>query len=181
MKTKTVVGVIIVLVVLTVPIYSAQDEGSIIINPGTLYNGATYWGIREITITASHPDGIWFIRLNIGGQNVEIAYASTLRHAWDTTVLPDGTYHIQITAAVNATLFRWIDIDVFVNNSAAPTVLFQDDFKLGIITVVTGVYIPALGILIKSEIIESQKRKAIAFIIGILIFTLGAISFWIFL
>jgi len=184
-NSKAILLVLLLFAVTTIPTsVTAQYEGSIIINVDGLVNGATYSGIRELTVTASHPDGIWYITVNIDGSNVKSEYSDLLTYSWDTTLYSDGAYDIQIRSAVNSTFFRFIDFDVFVNNTPTATVPDQWNIqtKLSAIGAAATVSITLIGfVFFKSNLIERRNYKIVVVIAGVSIFIGIAGFIWVFL
>ncbi|MHA1290401.1 MAG: Ig-like domain-containing protein [Candidatus Thorarchaeota archaeon] len=171
------------IILASIPVTTAQDEGTIIIN-ANLVNEATYNGIHELTVTASHPDGIWYITVNIDGSNVKSVYSSSLTYSWDTTLYSDGAHHIQIRSAVNSTFFRGVDYDVFVNNTLTTPVQGHMNIliKYSAIGMSATVITTLLGfIFFKSNLIESNEYKIVVVIAGVLIFAVIAGYIWVFL
>lgn len=185
MNSKAIFMFLLLFLVTAIPTsVSAQDEGSIIINVPELVNGNTYSGIREITVTASHPDGIWYITVNIDGYNVQSEYSSVLTHSWDTTMYSDGAHHIQIRSAVNSTFARAIDFDVFVNNTAAPTAANQWNIqtKLTAIGAAATVFLGVISFaFFRHDLIEERKHKVVVVVVGVSFFSVIAVSIWMFL
>ena len=165
MNSKAVFIFLLLLIVSLIPAdVSAQNDGYLVINVEGIVdeNETPYSGIREIVVTASHPLGIWWIRLNIDGVNEWIENDSVLTYSWDTTMEPDGEHHIQIVAAVNTTLSHFRDFDVFVNNTAP--VPMDITIKGVVIGVVIAIIFGIARLVLQSDLITRRKYEA-AFVI----------------
>lgn len=184
MNSKAIFLFLLLFAVTAIPTsVTAQDEGTIIIN-ANLVNGATYSGILELTVTASHPDGIWYITAIIDGNIVKQESGTLLTHSWDTTLYSDGAHHIQIRSAVNSTFFRAIDFDVFVNNTPTETFPGQLDIPTKISATVGSASVITILLTFacfKSNLIETSKHKIVVVIAGVSIFAVIAGYIWIFL
>ncbi len=187
MNSKTILMFLLLLIVTAVPAsVSAQYESSIIINVTELDNWETYSETHEITVTASHPDGISWIAVIIDGYHVQSEYSSVLTHSWDTTMYSDGLHNIQIRAAVNETFFRAIHFAVFVNNTATPTPTVPDQLniliKFGALSASAGIFFAVVPfVFFKSDLIERRKHKVVVVIASVSAFSVIGGLIWMFL
>ena len=162
---------------------AAQDEGTIIINTN-LVNGATYNEVFDITVSASHPDGILFITVNIDGSNVQSEYSSSLTHEWDTTMYSDGAHHIQIRSAVNSTFGRAVDYELYVNNTIEATTTQQRldvQLKIGAMGASAAIISGVLGLVLKADLLEKRRDKVVTVIGGAILVAVVCAAIWIFL